>query len=59
MLIQQGENTKSISERLGHLSTAFTNDVYGHLMPGMEEATAAKVNAAFESVIVGPAETIP
>jgi len=58
MLIQQGENTKSISERLGHSSTAFTNDVYGHLMLGMEEATAAKVNAALEGVIIGPARPL-
>jgi integrase len=53
MLIQQGENTKSISERLGHSSTAFTNDVYGHLMPGMEQETAAKVNTALEGVVTG------
>jgi integrase len=58
MLIQQGENTKSISERLGHSSTAFTNDVYGHLTPGMEEATAANVNAALEGVIIGPARPL-
>lgn len=53
MLIQQGENTKSISARLGHSSTSFTNDVYGHLMPGMEQETAAKVNAALEGVVTG------
>lgn len=53
MLIQQGENTKSISERLGHSSTSFTNDVYGHLMPGMEQETAAKVNVALEGVVTG------
>lgn len=53
MLIQQGENTKSISERLGHSSTSFTNDVYGHLMPGMEQETAARVNTALEGVITG------
>ena len=53
MLIQQGENTKSISERLGHSSTSFTNDVYGHLMPGMEQETAAKVNVALEGVLTG------
>jgi len=53
MLIQQGENTKSISGRLGHSSTSFTNDVYGHLMPGMEQETAAKVNVAFEGVLSG------
>ena len=51
LLIQQGEYAKVISERLGHASTAFTNDVYGHLMPGMERAAAEKVDAALEGVI--------
>ena len=48
MLIEQGEFPKVISERLGHASTAFTNDIYGHLMPGMEQSAAAKVDAALE-----------
>ncbi len=42
LLIQQGEYPKGFSERLGHASTAFTNDVYGHLIPGMEKAAAEK-----------------
>ena len=54
MLIQQGEFPKVISERLGHASTAFTNDIYGHLMPGMEQPAAAKEDAALEGVIIAP-----
>jgi len=54
MLIEQGEFPKVISERLGHASTAFTNDIYGHLMPGMEQSAAAKVDAALEGVIIAP-----
>lgn len=54
LLIEQGEYPKVISERLCHSSTAFTNDVYGHLMPGMEQAAAAKVGAALEGVILAP-----
>ena len=54
LLIEQGEHTKVISERLGHSSTSFTEDVYGHLMPGMEQAAAAKVDAALEGVISTP-----
>ena len=54
LLIQQGEYPKVISERLGHASTAFTNDLYGHLMPGMEQAAAAKVGVALEGVISTP-----
>ena len=51
LLIQQGEHPKVISERLGHASTGFTNDVYGHLMPGMEQAAAGKVDVALQGVI--------
>ena len=54
MLIEQGEYPKVISERLGHASTAFTNDLYGHLMPGMEQAAAAKVDVALKGVISTP-----
>ena len=48
LLIEQGEYPKVISERLGHASTAFTNDVYGHLMTGMEQAAAAKVDGTLD-----------
>ena len=54
LLIQQGEYPKVISERLGHSSTEFTQSVYGHLMPGMAEAAAEKVDAALEGVISRP-----
>ena len=54
LLIEQGEYPKVISERLGHASTAFTNDFYGHLMPGMEQAAAAKVDVALAGVISSP-----
>jgi integrase len=54
MLIEQGEYPKVISERLGHASSAFTNDVYGHLMPGMERAAADKMDVALEGVISTP-----
>ena len=51
LLIRQVEYPKVISERLGNASTAFTNDLYGHLMPGVEQAAAAKVDLALEGVI--------
>jgi integrase len=47
LLLQAGEHAKVVSERLGHSSVAFTLDTYGHLMPGMEEAAAAKLDALF------------
>jgi integrase len=47
LLLQAGEHAKVVSERLGHTSVAFTLDTYGHLMPGMEEGAAAKLDGLF------------
>jgi integrase len=47
LLLEAGEHAKVVSERLGHSSVAFTLDTYGHLMPGMEEGAAAKLNGLF------------
>ena len=47
LLLQAGEHAKVVSERLGHSSVAFTLDTYGHLMPGMEEGAAAKLDGLF------------
>lgn len=43
-LISQGEHPKVISERLGHSSISVTLDVYGHLMPGMDEQAADRLD---------------
>ena len=40
-----------ISERLGHSRVAFTLDVYGHLLPGMQEEAAAKTEAGLRKAI--------
>ena len=48
--------------KVGHAyvsrGTAFTNDLYGHLMPGMEQAAAAKVDVAPKGVILTPEQTL-
>jgi hypothetical protein len=42
LLLQAGVSDKVVSERLGHASTAFTKDVYGHVTEAMQrEATSA------------------
>lgn len=41
LLIRQGVHIKVISERLGHSSVSITMDLYGHLMPNMQEDAAA------------------
>lgn len=39
-LIQEGVPIKTISDRLGHSSTSFTQDIYGHVLPPMQEKAA-------------------
>lgn len=44
IMLMAGIPPKVVSERLGHASVAFTMDVYGHVIPGMQ-ATAASTFA--------------
>lgn len=44
MLIAMGIQPKVISERLGHSSIKITMDVYGYLMPGLQEQVADALN---------------
>lgn len=44
-LLAAGVNVKIVSERLGHSSTSFTMDTYGHVLPG-QGAEAARIAAA-------------
>lgn len=46
-LLKAGVNVKAVSERLGHASAAFTLDRYGHVMPGLQDEAARKLDAAF------------
>ena len=48
LLLASGTNIKAVSARLGHSSVAFTLDVYGHVIPGMDEALADKAGDLFE-----------
>ena len=45
LLLKAGVNPKVVSERLGHASVSFTLDVYSHVMPGLQESAAAKLEA--------------
>jgi integrase len=48
ILLASGEPPKVVQERLGHHSTAFTQDTYQHLLPGMGAAAARR----FEDLIL-------
>lgn len=46
--LKSGVDAKVISVRLGHSKVGFTLDQYVHLLPGMQEDAATKIEAAFE-----------
>lgn len=46
-LLLAGENVKIVSERLGHANVTLTMDTYQHVLPDMQEASAAKLDAMF------------
>jgi integrase len=45
LLLRQGVHPKIVSERLGHASIAITLDTYSHVVPGLQEAAAAQLDA--------------
>jgi len=46
-LIAAGEHPKTIQQRLGHSSISVTLDRYGHLMEGLDEGAAEKLDELF------------
>jgi integrase len=48
-LLVGGVHPKVVSEALGHSSTAFTMDVYSHLLPTMGDLVAQAIEAALGS----------
>jgi integrase len=45
-LLSAGIHPKVASERAGHASVAITMDIYSHVLPGMQEEAANKIDAA-------------
>jgi len=46
LLLADGQNAKVVQERLGHANIALTLTVYGHVIPGMQEAASDAIGAA-------------
>jgi integrase len=40
LLLKAGVNPKVVTERLGHSTTAYTQDAYQHVLPGMQRDAA-------------------
>ena len=52
LLLQNRQSIKAISERLGHSSVRITLDLYAHLVPDMQESTAAAWDAILPRIKV-------
>jgi integrase len=44
---------KLVSEHLGHVSIGITLDTYSHVMPGMQEEDAEKIDAGLGKALAG------
>ena len=44
LLLAEGEHIKVVSERLGHANVAITLDIYAHVLPGMQEGAAVRID---------------
>jgi len=49
LMLKQGIHPKVVQERLGHSSVQVTLDLYSHVVPGIQEAAAARFDEAFNS----------
>ena len=50
-MLSAGIHPKVAQERIGHSSVSVTIDLYSHVMPGMQEEAAARVDAALQDAI--------
>ncbi len=52
-LLRQGVHPKIMSEWLGHATVATTLDRYSHVLPGLQEDAAAKVDSVLRASLAG------
>jgi integrase len=52
-LLKAGVHPKVVSKRLGHTSIGITLDTYSHVMPGMQEEAAEKIDAGLRAALAG------
>jgi len=50
-LLRQGVHPKVVSERLGHSNIGITLDIYSHVLPGMQEDAAQKLEGVLRYAI--------
>ena len=49
--LKEGVHPKVAQERLGHSTISTTLDLYSHVMPGMQEDAALKVDKALKAAL--------
>ena len=57
-LLSAGVHPKIAQERLGHSTVGITLDLYSHVLPGMQEDAAGKVDSAIRAAIDAAAKAI-
>ena len=50
-MLANGTHMKVASERLGHSSIGITMDLYSHILPGMQEEAAERVDNALRAAL--------
>ena len=55
LLLLAGEDSRIVAERLGHSTTRLTQDTYQHVLPGMQERAASKLDAIFRQATTAKA----
>jgi integrase len=50
-MLSAGVHPKVASERLGHSKVGITLDLYSHVLPGMQEDAAERVDAVLQQAI--------
>ncbi len=50
-MLAEGIHPKIVSERAGHASVSITLDVYSHVMPGLQEDAANRVDEALQRAL--------
>lgn len=54
LLLKAGVNPKVVQERLGHGTISITLDTYSHVLPGLQEEAAEKMNNFCASIFFLP-----
>lgn len=58
LLLAAGEHPKVVQERLGHSTITLTLDTYSHVVPGMQERAAERLDSLLDNSTAAVAESV-